>query len=111
MSSGSPFSYATRTFDPRTFVYTLRHVSAADMETLRTFYETNKASNFWWLHPAANENNTYYDVQYEQHFVPEIDGDEDGNWMIVERLIQASSTTLEEGDYGYGLYGAGPYGE
>ena len=108
MSSGYPFSYQTRTFDPKTFTHVLRHVSTADMETLRTFYNSNKASEFWWLHPSVNEN-MYYHVQYKEKFVPQIDQDEDGDWMIVQTFEQMSTVTLESGDYGYGEYGDGLY--
>ena len=108
MSSGYPFSYQTRTFDAKHFKHILRHVSTADMETLRTFYEANKASEMWWLHPSVNEN-IYYHVQYEGVFDPQIDGDEDGGWMIIQEFEQMSTVTLTTNDYGIGLYGVGYY--
>ena len=92
-SAGYPSLYVSRTFDPRTWRHVLRHVSAADMETLRAFYETNKSGHFWWQHPSADESGLYYHVHYKEGFVPEIDGDEDGNWMIVEVLEQMSPST------------------
>ncbi len=93
LDTGYNFVSATRTFDPKTWVHVLRHVSVADMETLRTFYETNKAGEFWWPHPSPNEGGLYYHVQYKEEMVPEIDGDEDGNWMISEVLEQLSTRT------------------
>ena len=94
-AAGYPSLYVSRTFDARTWRHVLRNVSTAEMETLRAFYETNKAGHFWWPHPSPNESGLYYHVHYFEAFVPEIDGDEDGNWMIVEVLQQMSpSTTL-----------------
>ena len=93
MSSGYPFSYMTTTFDGKTWIHTLKHVSTADMESLRMFYQTNKALEFWWQHPGVNETSTYYHVAYEETFTPQIDGDEDGDWMIIEVLEQVSTST------------------
>lgn len=110
MASGQPFAFMTKTFDQKLYRHILRHVSYADMESVRSFYETYKGSEFWWPNPSAISNSSYYHVQYEEFFAPEIDGDEDGNWMIVEVFRVMSNQTMDLGNYGYGSYGAGKYG-
>lgn len=91
--AGYPLLYVSRTYDARTWRHVLRYVITAEMETLRTFYENNKSGHFWWPHPSPNESGLYYHVGYKTSFVPEIDGDEDGTWVIVEVLQQMSSST------------------
>ena len=105
--SGYPFMVQTRSFDPLTTTHRLIDVSDADKATIRAFYEANKDTEFWWLNPG---DLVYYSVKFDEplHWRA---NDDTNSWTCTMIITQTSSLTMEPGDYGYGEYGAGPYGQ
>ena len=105
-NSGRPFTISYKTFDATTFDHVIKNINDASKVLLETFYDTNKATNWYWLNP---DNLSYYDVQFDGPQVFEANNDVN-SWNVSRSLTQYTSTTMNPGDYGYGIYGAGKYG-
>ena len=105
-NSGRPFTISYKTFDATTFDHVIKNINDASKVLLETFYDTNKATNWYWLNP---DDLIYYDVQFDGPQVFEANNDVN-SWNVSRSLTQYTSTTMNPGDYGYEIYGAGKYG-
>ena len=105
-NSGRPFTISYKTFDAITFDHVIKNINDASKVLLEDFYGTNKATNWYWLNP---DDLVYYDVQFDGPQIFEANNDVN-SWNLSRSLTQYTSTTMNLGDYGYGIYGAGKYG-